>query len=59
MDGFATDMQGRLRMSDIDIRTGRFHQTQVTTGDTAQSMNYLKKARWPAGPLTFYFSWPV
>ena len=32
---FATDSQGHTRTSDGDLRTGTFHQTRVTVGDTS------------------------
>ena len=35
---FASDSQGRTRTSDGDPRTGMFHQTRVTVGDTACSV---------------------
>ena len=35
---FATNMQGQIRTSDGDRRTGTFHQTRVTAGDTACSV---------------------
>ena len=36
---FATDSQGCIQRSDSDSRTGTFHQTQVTAGDTACNVN--------------------
>ena len=36
---FATDSQGHIRTSDGDPRTGTFHQTRVTAGDTACNVN--------------------
>ena len=35
---FATDPQVRKQMSDSDTRTGTFHQTPITAGDTACSV---------------------
>ena len=35
---FATDLQVCRQMSDGDPRTGMFHQTWVTTGDTSCSV---------------------
>ena len=35
---FTTDWQGRKRMSNGDSRTGMFHQTRVSAGDTACSV---------------------
>ena len=36
---FATDSQGRIQTSDGDPRTGIFHQTLVTAGDTTCNVN--------------------
>ena len=39
MDGFTTDLRGHMQTSEGDPRTGTFHRTRVTPGDTACNVN--------------------